>query len=355
MKIHRIATTGFLFICLLAAGGCLFEPGKSDPNAKPVKIGLAMATLQEERWRRDRDYLKERITQLGGELLVQNANNDQQKQLLQVEYLISQKIDLLIIVPHDLNEAAAAVQLAKKAGIKVISYDRLIRNAALDLYISFDNHKIGEFMAEYLVDRVPVGNYVIINGAPTDNNCYMFNQGYKNVLNNYIEDGKIQIIFEAWAEDWRPEDAYQYIQTLLANGKKFDAVIAANDSLASAVIEALSEWRIAGKVMVAGHDADLSGCQRIVEGTQLMTVYKPIRKLAYQAADIAMALVANKTVKTNGPPIFNGKHFIKSEIINPIPINKENIEIVIKDGFHRRDDIYLNVSRYGRHGNSILQ
>ncbi len=351
MRISRLSLFGVLILSLFLTGGCKFGQklsGKNAQNIKPIKIGLAMATLQEDRWRRDRDYLKERIEQLGGELLVQNANNDQQKQLQQVEYLLSQKIDLLIIVPHDLNEAASAAQLAKKAGIKVISYDRLIRNADIDLYISFDNYKVGEFMAEYLIDKVPTGNYVIINGAPTDNNCYMFNQGYKNVLNHYLEENKIKIIFEAWAEDWRPEDAYQYIQTLLAQGKKFDGVIAANDSLASAVIEALSEWRIAGKVMVVGHDADLSGCQRIVEGTQLMTVYKPIRNLAYQAADFAMALVAEKDIKTNGQPIFNGKHFIKSEIINPIPINKENMEIVIKDGFHRKDDIYLNVSHFGK-------
>lgn len=351
MKISRLLIFSVFILCLFSSSGCIFghkTTNKKTRNYQPIKIGLAMATLQEERWRRDRDYLKERIEQLGGELLIQNANNDQQKQLQQVEYLVSQRIDLLIIVPHDLNEAASAAQTAKKAGIKVISYDRLIRNADIDLYISFDNYKVGEFMAEYLVNKVPTGNYVIINGAPTDNNCYMFNQGYKNVLNPYLEDGKIKIIFEAWAEDWKPEAAYQYIQTLLLQGKKFDAVIAANDSLASAVIEALSEWRIAGKVMVVGHDADLSGCQRIVEDTLLMTVYKPIRKLAYQAADIAMALVANKDVKTNGHPIFNGKHFIKSEIINPIPINKENMEIVIKDGFHRKDDIYLNVSHLGR-------
>ncbi|MGE5582044.1 MAG: sugar ABC transporter substrate-binding protein [Bacillota bacterium] len=312
---------------------------------KPIKIGLAMDTLKEERWKRDRDYFAERIKQLGGELIVQNANNNHQEQMQQVEYLLSQKINVLVIVPHDLNQASYAVQLAKRAGVKVISYDRLIRNANLDLYISFDNVKVGEYMAEYLVNKVPAGNYVIINGAPTDNNCYMFNQGYKNILNSYIKEGKIKITFEAWADDWRPEEAYQFIQTLLGQSKKFDAVIAANDSLASAVIEALSEWRLAGKILVVGHDADLSGCQRIVEGTQLMTIYKPISKLAYRAADIAMALGANKEIKTNHAPIFNGKHFIPSEIINPIPIDKDNMDTIIKDGFHSKEEIYLNIPK----------
>jgi D-xylose transport system substrate-binding protein len=318
---------------------------QNTSELKPIKIGLSMATLQEERWRRDRDYFAERLKQLGGDLIIQNANNNSQEQNQQVEYLISQKIDVLVIVPNDLNQASYAAQIAKRAGVKVISYDRLIRNADLDLYVSFDNIKVGEYMAEYLVNKVPRGNYVIINGAPTDNNCYMLNQGYKNILNNSIREGKIKVIFEAWANDWQPEEAYQFIQSLLGKNKKFDAVIAANDSLASAVIEVLSEWRLAGKILVVGHDADLSGCQRIVEGTQLMTIYKPIRKLAYRAADLAMMLGANKEIKTNYKPIFNGKHFIPSEIINPIPIDKDNIDTIIKDGYHSKEEIYLNIPK----------
>jgi D-xylose transport system substrate-binding protein len=345
--LKRCVSVVFMVLFCFTVIGCNWWQFTNSNSAKirPIKIGLSMATLQEERWRRDRDYFAERVKQLGGELIIQNANNNAQEQNQQVEYLISQKIDVLVIVPHDLNQAAIAAQMAKKSGIKVITYDRLIRNADLDLYVSFDNIKVGEYMAEYLVNKVPSGNYVIINGAPNDNNCYMFNQGYKNILKSYINEGKIKIIFESWAEDWRPELAYQYIQTLLSKGKKFDAVIAANDSLASAVIEALSEWRLAGKILVVGHDADLSGCQRIVEGTQLMTVYKPIQKLAYRAADLAITLGANKEIKTNHGTIFNGKHFIPSEIINPIPIDKDNIEIIIKDGYHTKEEIYLNIPK----------
>lgn len=334
-----------ILLLLTYLNGCAWwsQTSPSASQSKPIRIGLAIATLQEERWRRDRDFFAERVRQLGGELFIQNANNDQQVQLQQVEYLLGKDIDVLVIVPHDLNQAATAVHAAKKAGVKVISYDRLIRNADLDLYISFDNVKVGELMTEYLTNRVPRGNYVIINGAPTDNNCYMFNKGYKNILAPYLEDGRIKIIFEAWAEDWLPETAYQYIQTLLSKNKQFDAVIAANDNMASAVIEALAEWRLAGKVPVVGHDADLSGCQRIVEGTQLMTIYKPIRKLAYRAADLAFSLALSKDIKVNSRPIFNGKHFIKSEIITPIPIDKENMNLIIKDEFHRKEEIYLNL------------
>lgn len=318
---------------------------RQDEVSRPVKIGLTMATFQEERWQRDRNYFAERLTQLGGELITQTANNDYQAQLHQVEYLLNQGIDVLVIVPQDLNEAVPAVQMAKRAGVKVISYDRLIRNADLDLYISFDNIRVGELMAEYMVQKVPVGGYVLINGSPTDNNGYLVNQGCKNVLDNYIKSGRIRIVFEDWANDWLPPIAYRYIHSLLEGGAAFDAVIAANDGLASGVIEALSEWRLAGKIPVTGQDADLSACQRIVEGTQMMTVYKPIRKLAYRAAELAMELAAGKEIKTNHAPIFNGKIDIPSEIILPIPVDKSNMDLIIRDGFHRKEDIYLNISK----------
>ncbi|HBF36329.1 MAG TPA: D-xylose transporter subunit XylF [Firmicutes bacterium] len=348
MKKYNLYILTILSIAILLISFNLSGCNWSEPNTKrlqPIRIGLSMATLQEERWRRDRDYFTERIRQLGGKVIFENANRNAQEQNQQVERLISQKIDVLVIIPQDLNQAALAVQIAKKAGVKIISYDRLIRNAPLDLYISFDSIKVGEYMAKYLVNKVPTGNYVIINGAPNDNNGYLLNQGYKNILKKYIKEKKIKVIFEAWAEDWRPEAAYQYIEALLNQGKKFQAVIASNDGLASAVIEALSEWRLAGKVLVAGHDADLSGCQRIVEGTQLMTVYKPIKKLAYHAADLAMMLGANKEITTNSLPIFNGKYLIPSETINPIPIDKYNIGLIIKDNYHQKEEIYLNISK----------
>jgi D-xylose transport system substrate-binding protein len=336
-----------LSLILILAGSSGFTWLKLTPNhgGKPVLVGFAIATLQEERWRRDRDFFQERLRQLGAKLIVTNATNDAQRQIRQVRFLIGKKIDVLVIVPHDLNQAAVAVELAKRAGIKVVTYDRLIRNARLDLYISFDNIKVGELMAEYLVNQAPTGNYVIINGAPTDNNCYLFNQGYKHILQPYVREGKIKIAYETWAEDWCPGAAYQYLQKLLAAGKKFNAVIAANDSLASAAIEALAEWRLAGKIPVVGHDADLSACQRIVEGTQLMTVYKPLRKLAYRAADLAFGLAADKKIKTNAVRTFNGKYRIPSEIISPVAIDKSSMDLVIKDGFHSRKEIYLNLPK----------
>lgn len=314
-------------------------------NNKPsrVKVGLSMATLQEERWKRDQYYMKEKITECGGELISLSANNDHNLQVKQVEYLINKKVDVLIIIPQDLNRAAEAVEIAKKAGIKVISYDRLIQNADLDLYISFDSIKVGELMAKRLTEEVPSGRYVIVNGPRTDHNCYLINQGYRNVLTPFLEKHKIEIVYEKWAEDWLPEKAYATISRLLLDNVDFDAVLAANDGLASGVIEALSEWRLAGKIPVTGHDADLSACQRIIEGTQLMTVYKPIRKLAYRAGELAMLLAKNQEISTNSPAVYNGKNYIPAEIITPISIDQSNINIIIEDEFHKPEDIYRNL------------
>jgi D-xylose transport system substrate-binding protein len=310
-----------------------------------IKIGFSMGTLQEERWQRDRDIFVARAKELGADVIVQNANNDNEEQMKQVKYLIEQGIDILVIVPHDAERSGEIVQMAKKAGIKVISYDRLVKNAKADLYISFDNVKVGELMAQALLKKVPAGNYIILNGAETDNNSYMFRKGYVDTLESHVASGKIKIVSEIWAKDWAHEDAFQCVEKALEQGKVIDAIIGANDNLASAAIEALSEKRLAGKVSVVGHDADLAACQRVVEGTQLMTVYKPIDKIAKAAAEIAIKMAKGEAIAVNST-IFDGKYQIPFYMIEPIPVTIDNMkDTVIHDSFHRLEDIYINVPK----------
>lgn len=310
-----------------------------------MKIGFSMGPVQEDRWQRDRDIFVARAKELGAEVIVQNANEDNDEQLNQVKYLIEQGIDVLVIIPHDANEAVSAVQLAKKAGIKVIAYDRLVLNADIDLYISFDNVRVGEIMAEYIIRKAPRGNYIIINGSETDYNSFMFNEGYYKVLQDYIDQDKIKIIDEVWAKDWKHEYAFNCVEENLQMGRHIDAIIAANDNLATAAIEALAERRLAGKVGVVGHDADIIGCQRVVEGTQLMTVYKPINLIAKAAAENAVKMIKGEEVSVNSE-IHNGKNMVPYYMIQPIPITKHNMdEIIIGGGFHRAEDVYRNVPK----------
>lgn len=304
-------------------------------------IGFSLGTLKEERWLKDRDILIAKIKEMGAEIIVQNANNDDQDQLKQVKYLLEQNIDVLIIVPNDLEKAASAVEMAQRQGVKVISYDRLVLKSNADLYISFDNEKVGEFMAEYVMEKINnKGNILIVNGANRDHNTKMIKQGYDKVLSDKIKDGSIGIIAEEWADNWMKEYAFEETVKAIQAGKKIDGVIAGNDSLAEGAIEALSEHRLAGKVFVVGQDADLSACQRIVEGTQLMTVYKPIEKLAGETARLAVMLAKGENLKVKNT-IYDGRFDIPYYELEPIPVDMNNIDsTIIKDGFHMKEEIY---------------
>lgn len=308
-----------------------------------IKIGFSLGTLKEERWIKDRDILMAKVKELGADILVQNANNNDNDQLKQVRYLLDQGIDILIIVPNDLRKASYAVELAKRKGVKVISYDRLVLNSDIDMYISFDNVKVGKFMAEYALKKSPRGNYVIINGPISDNNTNMIKEGYDKILEPKVKKGDIEIICEERAPNWMKEYAFKVTDELIQAGNKIDVIIAGNDGLADGVIEALSEHRLAGKTIVVGQDADLTACQRVVEGTQLMTVYKPIEKLAEATAKVAISLARGENLNIQNT-IYNGKYYVPYYVLEPIVVDKKNIDnTVIKDGFHMKDDVYRNL------------
>ncbi|WP_113672945.1 substrate-binding domain-containing protein [Vallitalea guaymasensis] len=318
---------------------------KKDQKVKDdtIKIGLSIDSLVIERWQRDRNIFVAKAKELGAEVLVLNANEDNDTQIKQMKYLIEQDVDVLVVIPYDKNGITEVTKAAKKKGIKVIAYDRLIFNANVDYYVSFDNEKVGRYMAESMLEAVPKGNYVIINGSSKDNNSKMFNKGTIDALKPFVEKGDINILKEVWAEDWREEVAYSCIEEILSKGEHIDGIIAANDRLAEGAIEALAENRIAGDVAVVGHDADLSACQRIVEGTQLMTVYKPIKILAQAAAEIAIKIAKGEIIE-NETLIDDGTYYVKYIKYDVIPVTKDNIEdTIIRDGFHIKEDIYRNI------------
>ncbi|HLB84749.1 MAG TPA: substrate-binding domain-containing protein, partial [Steroidobacteraceae bacterium] len=225
-----------------------------------------------------------RATELGARVLDLSANGDDTVQISDVEKLITNGVDVLVIVPHDGRAMAKAVRMAHDAGIPVIAYDRIIRESDLDLYVSFDNVKVGELQARYLVDHLPTpgkGRIVRLYGAKTDNNALLFKQGQDNVLAPYIERGDIVVVHEDWVEEWKPENAKRIVNAAIsAHGDAFDAVLASNDGTAGGAIQALLEEGLAGKKLVTGQDAELVACQRIVNGTQAMTIYKPLKTLA---------------------------------------------------------------------------
>jgi D-xylose transport system substrate-binding protein len=334
-----ITLSVIVFVALLAA--CVNAPTEQTKKSGTVRIGFSMDTLKEERWQRDRDLFTARARELGAEVLVQSANSDDAVQLQQAENLLSQGIDVLVVVPHNAEVAASIVEAARRQQVPVISYDRLIRNSDVDLYISFDNVKVGELQARYLFERAPRGNYVLIGGAPTDNNAQMLREGQLKILQPAIDRGDIKIVLSQWARDWQASEALKIAENALTQARNdVVAMVVSNDGTAGGAIQALEEQNLAGKVLVSGQDADLAALQRIVENKQSMTVYKPIDKLARRAAEAAVSLARRENPGATSA-VANGLKDVPSILLEPIAVDKSNIdETVIKDGFHKREDIY---------------
>ncbi|THF73699.1 D-xylose ABC transporter substrate-binding protein [Cohnella fermenti] len=312
-------------------------------DEEPITIGFSMDTLLEERWLKDRDLFRAAGEALGAKVVIMAANGDDAKQISQAETMIADGVDILVVAPHNAEATAAIVKKAHSAGVKVLSYDRLVKNADVDLYVSFDNEMVGELQARAITKLVPKGKYVYIGGADTDNNAHLFKAGVFNVLQPLIDRGDITVVYDQWSKDWTPANALVNMrQALAANGDRIDAVIAANDATAGSVVQALAEAGLAGKIPVAGQDADLAAAQRIVAGTQTMTVYKPIKLLADTAAELAMRLARGETVQTD-KKLNNGKTEVPSVLLTPIAVDLSNLEdTIIADGFHSRADVYKN-------------
>ncbi len=343
---------GTVRLIALALGLSLCLPGCGQkPPAQvedPLRIGFLIDSVVVERWHRDRDIFSAKAKELGAEVIVQICNEDNATQQQQIRDMATQGVDVLVVIPYDKDGLSDVIKAVRKRGIPVISYDRLIRNASVDLYISFDNVQVGELMGGELVRKAPQGQYAIINGSPLDNNSYLFNQGYHDALSDALQRGDITIVSETWADAWRPEIAYDTIHDLLAKSGTVDAVIAANDGLADAAIRALAENRLAGMIPVVGHDADLSACQRIAEGTQLLTVYKPIKELAQSAAVAAVQLARGETPVASDV-ISDGSGNIPYIKFEPVLVTKDNlVQTVIRDGFHTYEDVYRNVPEMQR-------
>jgi D-xylose transport system substrate-binding protein len=318
-------------------------PATTQNKSGKIRIGLSMDTLKEERWQKDRDIFVKRAEELGAEVLVQAADGKDETQVKQAESLLTQGIDVLVVIPHNGEVSATIVEAAKKRNVPVISYDRLIKNSDVDLYISFDNEKVGSMQAQYLVDKAPKGNYILIGGAPTDNNAQMFRSGQMKVLQPLIDKGDIKIVADQWARDWLAEEALKHTENALTMNKdNVVAVVASNDGTAGGVVQALNTKKLSGKVFVSGQDADLAALQRIVEGTQSMTVYKPVAILANKAAEAAVALAKKEKVESSSK-VNNGKIDVPSILLEPISVDKSNLDAtVIKDGFHKREEVYKN-------------
>jgi D-xylose transport system substrate-binding protein len=342
---RRRATTWLVAASLAAVtavacgGSSGSEPG-AQPRRRGLQIGFLMDTLH-ERWQRDRDLFIERAQYREANVIVEAAEGDSARQTQLADKLLAEGIKVLVIIPNDAEAAAKIVDKAKAQKVPVISYDRLVRNADVDLYVAFDSGKVGELQASYLLKLAPRGNYLLIGGSPSDLNAKAIREGQLKVLGPAIKSGAVKIVDQPWAQNWRADAAATLTEAALKkSGQKLAAVVASNDQTAGGVIGVLEKNNLAGKVVVSGQDAELDAVRRIVAGTQAMTVYKPLDALARMAADAAVRLAKGESVDA-GTTVNNGKRDVPARLLDPIACDKSNIDgLLINDGFHTREAIY---------------
>ncbi|MBE7516707.1 MAG: substrate-binding domain-containing protein [Chloracidobacterium sp.] len=318
-------------------------------GSKKLKIGFAMATVKEERWQRDRDAFDAACKRQNVECIITVADNSPDRQANDVDNLLTQNVDALVIAPQDAVQAASMVEKAKAQGVPVISYDRLINSDKIDLYISHQVPVIGRKIAEYALQKVPKGNYVMVYGASTDNNAHIMKKEELAVLQPAIDRGDIKIVAEQFIPDWKKELALNFAENALTqNNDNIQAFVVSNDGMAGGVISALGKKNITG-VVVTGQDAQIDALQSIAEGKQTMTVYKPIIPLANAAVDAAIKLANKQPLDTK--PFMNDaiNKEVPSILLEVITVDKNNLmDTVIKDGYAKYDDVYQNVPEADR-------
>jgi D-xylose transport system substrate-binding protein len=333
MRLRAVVLLNILLLAIAAPFGIRAED-------KPVHIGFLLDNLKFERWQRDSKLVQARAHELGVKITVKDAGGSDDLQLQQANQLLDAGVNVLLVVAHDADKAAAIVQAAQKKGVPVVSYDRLIKNSPVSFYISFDNVQVGKLQASMLLSAAPSGNFFLLEGAPSDNNAHQLERGQKLALKQAEDSNKITVIDESWCRTWGSKEAYEAtVSALKKSDGKIAAIVAANDETAGGAIQALSERKLAGMVPVSGQDADLAAIVRVIRGTQTMTVYKPLGPLAKRAVDAAVALARGAKPETTDS-IANGSFTVPAILLQPIAVHQKNLgATVISDGFHTAEEV----------------
>lgn len=305
-----------------------------------LKIGFSLENTKGERWQTDLDEFQLRAQQLGAQTITRSANGDDDLQFKQVKDLLNTGIDVLVLLPHDFEKASRIVDAAHAKHVPVISYDRLIHNPRVDLYIGFDLFAVGELQAQCLTEHAPKGNYILLGGSPLDPNSKVVRAGQMSVLQPLIDRGDIKVLTDIWIPEWSPTQSYILVTQALHDLKApLTAILASNDATAGGAIQALEDNHLSGQVLVTGQDADLAAVARLYDGTQLMTIYKPIVGEARTAAEAAVTLARHGNVETS-TTVPNGAQTTKAILLTPISVTRQNAKgTVFKDGFQKVETV----------------
>ncbi|GAC1643395.1 MAG: D-xylose ABC transporter substrate-binding protein [Chloroflexota bacterium] len=350
-RFGRVAAAGLVVAVTVGASPLLNPAHAARPQAASGKVGFLFSDFTTSaRWAFDRDYFKAALhaKDPGASVVVQDAKTDQTRQLNEAKSLLTSGVKVLIDVPVDSVQAKAIVQAAHSNSprVPVIAYDRLINDVPVDAYTSFNGFAVGKQQARYLVKHVKKGGTIVsIAGSTTDNNAHLFHDGAFSVLQPLINKGVYKLAYDKYTPNWAATAAQAEMASALNKlNNKVDGVLVANDGMAGGVVAALKAQGLAGKIPVTGQDATVAGLQQIVQGTQSMTVYKPLRKLARAAAIITDLFLNHKKFSTSNTTA-NGAGKIPTILIPVVTVTKSNIKsTVIADGFVKRAELCAGIA-----------
>jgi D-xylose transport system substrate-binding protein len=335
-----------LLALTVAAAGSMASIGAVAAQDDETIVGVSWNNFQEERWAlRDEPAIKAVLDAAGAQYISTDAASSAEKQLSDVEQLITQGADAIIILGQDTDAIQPAVQAAVDQGIPVVAYDRLIEMDADGLYyVTFDNVEVGRIQARAILEAVPAGNYVFIKGNSADPNADFLRGGQQEILQAAIDAGDIVNVGEQYTDNWDPAIAQRNMEQILTdNDNMVDAVVASNDGTAGGSIAALAAQGLDGVVPVSGQDADNAALNRVALGTQTVTVWKDARELGKAAAEVALAALAGEpeglTVFSDGPKGVA----MDSILLAPTPILQGNLQDVVDGGWITAEELCAGV------------
>lgn len=304
-------------------------------SAKTKTIGVLFDDSLSVRWSVEKYYIKKVIRENGGNCEFRYCDGNADIQVKQAYELIDKyKVNTLIIVANNEMKMSAIVNYAHKKGIITIAYDRLINHCKLDYYVSFDNVEVGQMMAEEALRIVPNGKYILIEGPEKDNNSLLLKEGFHKALDNAVKENQIKIVLEKHMKEWINVESFSTILDFISEDEnKVDAIICSNDNLALGAIEAIDLMRPGTKVFITGQDAEIDALKRIKEGSQSITIYKPIKSLARIAGELAMDITSDKNLipKRDLKAINNGNCEVQSLLLHSILVTQDNVDKVMEE------------------------
>ena len=307
-----------------------------------ITVGFSIDTLAIERWQRDLDVFMASVRSLNADVIVQNAGNSVEEQKRQLMYLLERNVDVIVILPKDAESLTEEIEKIQARNIPVISYDRLIRNTKVDLYVSVDSAKVGNLMGQTMKSIAGTKNWICILGPQEDFNMTLIQNGILSSIKNH--GPVINDIF--YTEGWDYDHAKQKMVDVITSGQIPDAIICGNDAVADAVLSVLHVYYPDRHVPICGQDADIAACQNITRGYQDFTVYKPITLLAQKAAEYAVRIGKGEnaeSIAATGMTIDNGDSKIPCILLEPTVVTKENMdEVIVDSGFHTHGEVYMD-------------